>query len=36
MSKNMSATGRRYEAASDKFNEAYDKYNKDIAAATDD
>ena len=36
MSKNMSATGRRYEAASDKFNEAYDKYNKDIAAATED
>lgn len=36
MSKNMSATGRRYEAASDKFNEAYDKYNIDIAAATDD
>ena len=36
MSKNMSSTGRRYEAASDKFNEAYDKYNKDVAAATDD
>lgn len=36
MSKNMSATGRRYEDASDKFNEAYDKYNKDIATATDD
>lgn len=36
MSKNMSATGRRYEAASDKFNEAYDKYNKDIEAATED
>ena len=36
MSKNMSATGRRYEAASDKFNEAYDKYNRDIAAASYD
>lgn len=36
MSKNMSSTGRRYEAASDKFNEAYDKYNRDIEAATDD
>lgn len=36
MSKNMSATGRRYEAASDKFNEAYDKYNRDVAVATDD
>lgn len=36
MSKNMSSTGQRYEAASDKFNEAYDKYNKDVEAATSD
>lgn len=32
--KNMSSTGRRYEAASKKFDEAYNKYNKDIEAAT--
>ena len=36
MSKNMSSTGRRYKAASKKFDEAYDKYNKDVEAATAD
>lgn len=36
MSKNMSSTNRRYEAANKKFDEAYDKYNKDVAAATSD
>lgn len=36
MSKNMSATGKRYNAASKKFDEAYDKYNKDVEAATAD
>ena len=36
MSKNTSSTGRRYEAASKKFDEAYAKYNKDIEAATED
>ena len=36
MSKNMSSSGRRYEAASKKFDEAYEKYNKDIEAATTD
>ena len=34
--RNMSSTGRRYEAASKKFDEAYNKYNKDIEAATSD
>ena len=32
--RNMSSSGRRYEAASKKFDEAYNKYNKDIEAAT--
>ena len=36
MSKNMSATGHRYNAASRKFDEAYDKYNRDVEAATAD
>ena len=36
MSKNMSSTGRRYKAASAKFDEAYNKYNKDVEAATAD
>lgn len=36
MSKNMSATGHRYNAASKKFDEAYNKYNKDVEAATAD
>lgn len=36
MSKNMSATGRRYKAASKKFDEAVNKYNMDVAAATAD
>lgn len=36
MSKNMSATGKRYKAASAKFDEAYNKYNADVAAATAD
>lgn len=36
MSKNMSPTGRRYSAASAKFDEAYDKYNRDVEAATAD
>lgn len=34
--KNMSSTGQRYEAASKKFDEAYNKYNKDIKAAISD
>ena len=34
--RNMSSSGRRYEAASKKFDEAYNKYNKDIEAATTD
>ena len=34
MSKNTRSTGRRYEAASKKFDEAYNKYNRDIEAAT--
>lgn len=33
---NMSSSGRRYEAASKKFDEAYNKYNRDIEAATSD
>lgn len=36
MSKNMSSTGKRYNAASRKFDEAYDKYNRDVEAATAD
>ena len=36
MSKNMSATGHRYKAASKKFDEAVNKYNTDVAAATAD
>lgn len=36
MSKNMSSTGHRYEAASAKFDEAVNKYNSDVAAATAD
>lgn len=36
MSKNMSSTNRRYEAASKRFDEAYNKYNRDIEAATSD
>ena len=36
MSKNMSATGHRYNSASSKFDEAYDKYNRDVEAATAD
>ena len=34
--RNMSSSGRRYEAASKKFDEAYNKYNRDIEAATTD
>ena len=34
--RNMSSTGQRYEAASKKFDEAYNKYNRDIEAATSD
>lgn len=36
MSKNMSSTGKRYKAASAKFDEAINKYNKDVEAATAD
>lgn len=36
MSKNMSSTGHRYKAASAKFDEAVNKYNADVAAATAD
>lgn len=36
MSKNMSSTGHRYKAASAKFDEAVNKYNSDVAAATAD
>lgn len=32
--RNMSSSGRRYEAAAKKFDEAYNKYNKDVEAAT--
>ena len=34
--RNMSSSGRRYEAASKKFDEAYNKYNRDIKTATSD
>lgn len=34
MSRNMSSSGRRYEAAAKKFDEAINKYNKDVGAAT--
>ena len=34
MSRNMSSSGRRYEAAAKKFDEAVNKYNKDVEAAT--
>ena len=34
--RNMSSSGQRYEAASKKFDEAYNKYNRDIEAATTD
>lgn len=36
MSKNMRSTNRRYEAASKKFDEAYNKYNRDVETATSD
>lgn len=36
MSKNMSSTNRRYEAASKKFDEAVNKYNADVETATSD
>lgn len=36
MSKNMSSTGKRYNAASRKFDEAIAKYNADVASATAD
>ena len=36
MSKNMSSTNHRYEAASKKFDEAINKYNADVETATSD
>ena len=36
MSKNMSSTNRRYEAANKKFDEAVNKYNADVETATSD
>ena len=36
MSKNMSSTNHRYEAANKKFNEAVNKYNADVETATSD
>ena len=36
MSKNMSSTNHRYEAANKKFDEAYNKYNADVETATSD
>lgn len=36
MSKNMSSTNRRYEAANKKFDEAINKYNADVETATSD
>lgn len=36
MSKNMSSTNKRYEAANKKFDEAVNKYNADIETATSD
>ena len=36
MSKNMSSTGQRYEAASRMFDEAVEKYDKQVDAATKD
>ena len=36
MSKNMSSTNKRYEAANKKFDEAVNKYNADVETATSD
>ena len=36
MSKNMSSTNKRYEAANKKFDEAINKYNADVETATSD
>lgn len=36
MSKNMSSTNRRYEAANKKFDEAINKYNADVETSTSD